>query len=106
MSTGSLSTSRRQRLIMTAMNVVSSVEPDAAARLKSQRVSAHAALTVAHKAGRTRLERLFQEGAAKIRMPRTDADPLEAVLINTAGGLTGNDRLSWEVEVGNSSAAV
>ena len=28
------------------------------------------------------------------------ADPLEAVLINTAGGLTGGDRIAWQVDVG------
>ena len=55
--------------------------------------------------GRTRIDRLYQEGAAKIRMPRTLADPLEAVLINTAGGLTGGDRLDWSVSVGAGAAA-
>lgn len=44
---------------------------------------------------------MFQEGAAKIRFPRrTDRTTMEAVLINTAGGLTGGDRLNWEVEAG------
>jgi urease accessory protein len=33
-------------------------------------------------------------------MPRVAADPLEAVLINTAGGLTGGDRIAWEIEAG------
>jgi urease accessory protein len=46
----------------------------------------------------TRLERLFQEGCAKVRLPR--ADGCEAVLINTAGGLTGGDQLSWAAEAG------
>jgi len=48
----------------------------------------------------TRLSRLYQDGCAKIRLP-TDhaAKTLEAVLINSAGGLTGGDRMSWQVEV-------
>ena len=51
--------------------------------------------------GRTRLSRLFQEGCAKIRLPRdARARGLEAVLINTAGGVTGGDRLEWRAEVG------
>ena len=48
----------------------------------------------------TRLSRLYQDGCAKIRLP-TDhsAKTLEAVLINSAGGLTGGDRMSWRVDV-------
>ncbi len=65
-----------------------------------QRVDASGKLSVKHLAGRSRLGRLYQEGAAKIRLPRTVGEPLEAVLINTAGGLTGGDRLSWEIEAG------
>jgi urease accessory protein len=70
-----------------------------------QRVSAVGRLAVRRSAGRSRLARLYQEGAAKIRMPAVDADPFEAVLINTAGGLTGGDRLSWQVEVDDGAAA-
>lgn len=71
-----------------------------------QRVQAMGQLAVAAHGGRTRLERLFQQGAAKIRMPVTAAGPLEAILINTAGGMTGGDRLEWEIEVGAGAAAV
>ena len=70
------------------------------AAFDAQRVSARGELGVLHAGGRTRIDRLYQEGAAKIRMPRTVGDPLEAVLINTAGGLTGGDRLDWSVTVG------
>ena len=47
--------------------------------------------------GRTRLTTLYQEGCAKIRLPRTHDPSLHAVLINTAGGLTGGDDVSWQV---------
>lgn len=73
--------------------------------LEPQRVSACAELSVLHLEGRSRLSRLYQEGAAKIRLPRADSDPLEAVLINTAGGLTGGDRLRWTVDVGRMASA-
>lgn len=46
--------------------------------------------------GRTRLTTLFQEGCAKIRLPHTHDPSLQAVLINTAGGLTGGDDVRWE----------
>lgn len=49
--------------------------------------------------GQSRTDRLFQEGAAKIRIPARPDDAYEAVLINTAGGLTGGDRMDWEFEV-------
>jgi urease accessory protein len=42
------------------------------------------------------LRDLFQEGASKIRLPRRPGDAIEAVAINTAGGLTGGDNLDWE----------
>lgn len=73
---------------------------DQSPALLDQRVSAHARLGVRFIDGRTRLFKLYQDGAAKIRMPTVAGDPLEAVLINTAGGLTGGDRVGWEVDVG------
>lgn len=48
--------------------------------------------------GRTRLAALYQEGCAKIRLPNTHDESLQAVLINTAGGLTGGDRIDWQAE--------
>ncbi len=48
----------------------------------------------------TRLTELYQEGAAKIRLPRPTSRALEAVLINTAGGMTGGDRFDWTIEAG------
>lgn len=49
--------------------------------------------------GRACLDQLYQSGCAKIRLPRTHSPALEAVLINTAGGLTGGDELEWGAEV-------
>jgi len=47
----------------------------------------------------TRLDRLHQDGCAKIRLPVDHAARgLEAVLINTSGGLTGGDRMAWRGE--------
>lgn len=46
---------------------------------------------------KTRIKELFQEGCAKIRLPATHSDRLDAILINTAGGLTGGDSLRWQV---------
>lgn len=48
--------------------------------------------------GSTALAGLHQSGAARVRFPKPAAgDPPEAVLLNTAGGLTGGDRIYIEV---------
>ncbi|MBW8723822.1 MAG: urease accessory protein UreD [Inquilinus limosus] len=54
----------------------------------------------------TVLDALFQEGCAKARFPRREAGAFAgAVLLNTAGGLTGGDRLSQAVRWGEGTAA-
>ncbi|WP_346772400.1 urease accessory protein UreD [Chelativorans sp. AA-79] len=56
--------------------------------------------------GRTRLVTLYQEGCCKIRLPRTHGAALEAVLINTSGGLTGGDRIEWQAAASPGSKLV
>ena len=46
----------------------------------------------------SKLERFYQSGSAKIFMPKTYAQTIEVVLVNTAGGLTGGDE--FDVRVG------
>ena len=41
----------------------------------------------------TRLGGLRQQGALRVLFPRAGAGPMQAVLINTSGGLTGGDRM-------------
>jgi urease accessory protein len=46
----------------------------------------------------TALAHLHQAGCGKARLPRpAEASHAEAVMINLAGGLTGGDRLDWQV---------
>ncbi len=49
--------------------------------------------------GSTMLKTLYQQGNAKLRIP-TDHQcaTLEAVMINTSGGMTGGDELNWTFE--------
>ena len=48
----------------------------------------------------TRLSENFQAGSAKVRFPRTrSGEAMQVVLLNTAGGVTGGDHLSYSVEV-------
>ena len=47
----------------------------------------------------TRLADLFQQGCLKVRLPRPQTPRmLDAVVINTSGGLTGGDALAIEVD--------
>ncbi|MEQ1769619.1 MAG: urease accessory protein UreD [Devosia sp.] len=48
--------------------------------------------------GITEIATLFQEGCAKVRLPHTHDASLQAVLMNTAGGLCGGDHIQWQVE--------
>lgn len=71
-----------------------------------QRAVGDARLVVRSVDGLTRLADLYQQGAAKIRFPAGEGVSFEAVLINTAGGLTGGDRLAVSVRVGDGADAV
>lgn len=72
-----------------------------------QRTSGTGRLSTGLRDGNTNLVNLYQDGAAKIRTPDIHAPPiLEAVFMNTAGGLTGGDRMRWAVDVGDRSSVV
>src|SRR5262245_59077460 len=56
--------------------------------------------------GRTALADLHQSGAARVRCPKPAVgEAPEAVLLNTAGGRTGGDRIDIEVALGVRCAA-
>lgn len=65
-----------------------------------QRTKGAARLVTKSLGGKTRLDVFYQESAAKIRIPQSYDGRMEAVLINTSGGLTGGDRIAWEIETG------
>ena len=81
------------------MTAVPLTEPADTPQPRQQRSAGHGRLSAfAGRDGKTRLARLYQEGSAKVRIPRARTGPLEAVLINTAGGMTGGDRFSWTLQ--------
>lgn len=71
-----------------------------AAIIAPQRAWGKGRLVAKSALGRSRIAELYQEGCAKIRLPKTFDSSMEAVLINSSGGLTGGDRVSWEVAAG------
>jgi len=71
-----------------------------------ERARGHARLGFISVNGETRLSTFFQSGSAKIRMPRVASGASqEAVLLNTAGGVTGGDHLIYEVSADRDSRA-
>ena len=54
----------------------------------------------ADEVGKTRLTSLRQSGATKLVFPRQITPDIEAILINTAGGVTGGDQFELTAEVG------
>lgn len=64
-----------------------------------QRARGIARVGTKQRASNTCIDTLFQEGCCKIRLPKTHSAALEAVLINTAGGITGGDHLQWSADV-------
>jgi urease accessory protein len=61
-------------------------------------------VAVSLRRGRIRLDRLYQEGCAKALLPGTHGPVPEVVLVNTAGGVTGGDRIAWGLAVGPGAA--
>lgn len=61
-----------------------------------QRSKGEGRLAVKFALGATRTKELYQQGCARIRIPGARHDGLEAVMINTSGGMTGGDRLDWQ----------
>lgn len=65
-----------------------------------QRTHGAGRIRVQRRGQRTCLEDLRQEGALRLRLPRVPVGmAMEAVVINTAGGLTGGDSLALDVEL-------
>ncbi len=64
-----------------------------------QRARGRAELVFEGSTGTSRLSHLHQSGCLKVMIPRNHADVPDAVLINTAGGLTGGDALLTKVDL-------
>ncbi|MDK1388954.1 urease accessory protein UreD [Sinorhizobium sp. 8-89] len=69
-----------------------------------QRAWGRGRLVAKSRSGRACIAELYQEGCAKIRLPRTFDASMEAVLINSSGGVTGGDRVTWAFEAGEGTA--
>lgn len=70
---------------------------------RQPRAEGEAHVAVRLRGGETRLADLRQRGSAKCMIPTTPGR-IEAVLLNTAGGLTGGDRFEWSAEAQEGAA--
>jgi urease accessory protein len=65
------------------------------------RALGHIALAVDAASGVSRRRRVHEAGSLRVRFPNTERpERLDAVIVNTAGGMTGGDRFSIDVTVG------
>jgi urease accessory protein len=64
----------------------------------ANRAEGRLALTVAYDGRRSRRARVYEDGPLRARFPNGPA--LEAVIINTAGGIAGGDDFSFDINVG------
>ncbi len=64
----------------------------------ANRAVGRVALTVGAAGGKSRRARVHEEGSLRVRFP--NADGLEAVLVNTAGGIAGGDSFSVDIALG------
>jgi urease accessory protein len=76
-----------------------------AAPVLMQRARGRAAVALGLSRGATRLERLHQSGSAKAFLPKVHGPMPEVVFLNTAGGLTGGDVMSFEARLGPGARA-
>ena len=74
------------------------------ATFAANRAAGAVSLAVEHRDGVTRRARVAESGSLRVRFPGQAAPTLEAVLVNTAGGVTGGDRFSVDVTVGKGAS--
>ena len=52
---------------------------------------------MAAEASVTRRTRVHEAGSLRVRFPNATSDALDAVIVNTGGGMTGGDRFSIDI---------
>lgn len=86
------------------MTVMTKIEP--ARAVPQPRARGLMRLGLHRARGAARIAALHQAGSLKVLFPRGTDPALEAVLLNTAGGLTGGDRMEVEIAAGAGARAV
>jgi urease accessory protein len=61
-------------------------------------------IEVARHGGESRRSRVHEQGCLRARFPHTQADSLEAVIVNTAGGIAGGDQHDISILLGDGAS--
>jgi len=72
----------------------------------ANRAVGRVALSVKSVGGKTRRDHVHEAGSLRVRCPGAPAAELEAVIINTAGGIAGGDRFGLDIAAGQGTRLV
>lgn len=64
------------------------------------------ALDVKGIGGKTRRARVYEDGSLRVRFPNSHTERCEAVLVNTAGGMTGGDHFGLDLTAGTNASLI
>jgi urease accessory protein len=67
----------------------------------ANRSAGRIALSVAAAGSVTRRRQVYEDGPLRVRFPNSGARALEAMIVNTAGGIAGGDRHDLDIAVGD-----
>jgi urease accessory protein len=85
---------------------VNSAAARAVETFAANRAVGRVALEAAARGGVTRRARVREEGSLRLRCPGPPAAELEAVIVNTAGGVAGGDHFSLDINVASGARLV
>lgn len=74
--------------------------------VRPQRAYGHGVVRTKLVGSKSKLQELYQDGCGKIRLPDTFSNEMEAILINSSGGLTGGDVLKWEASAADGTSLI
>ena len=72
----------------------------------ANRATGHIALRAAAAGGVTRRTHVHEDGSLRVRLPNAAGEALDAVIVNTGGGMTGGDRFGVDILLGDGARLI
>jgi len=85
---------------------LAAIQDNTNATFAANRATGHIGLSVNASSGITRRARVDEHGSLRVRFPNAMPDALEAVIVNTGGGMTGGDRFTLRFEMGEGASLI